>query len=665
MNRDEVVKKQLRLLQSIWRQRGGGTGYVFLSHIPLHKARAVDRKRSLRSSPAYKLGDWEPVKEYLAKHYEDELYFAPMVFNKPRRKREYATYCTRLWADLDAVEPATIPDDLTPNILWETSPGRYAAVWFMVTGRTETTERGGENHRLTLALGADPSGWDTTQLLRVPLSANNKPGYPEGIRGKLISVVRGGHLWEDIDSLPELADVEVRGGDVFEEELLDSVDAFKAYARIRRSLSSRVRQMMRLKVADDTFDRSAIAWEIERDLADAGATLLEMVAIMRPTPWNKFEGRDDELKRLTLECGKALSMKKAVPEEEPNLDIDTQIKEDLVPFWSDPAYLHAHDPEWLYKDLVPEGGCGFISGIPKSLKTYFGLDLAISAALGKSFLEYKIANPINVLYIQREDPTSEVKKRHHAIATSKDARYALDRPPSDLQAYPGALYIKTMLEIQLADEDWQVWLEEMIRRHDLKLVIFDTLVRAAPGVNLDKSEEVTSQVLNPLKKIARSYNCAMCFIHHNTKSQGNDRAGQNMAGSGQLHAWTDFLIAIKNKEEDPKNKTIKLKLDIETKHTMSRTDLVYLIDGLPGVWDPTPYVTEEKIKKHADGEREFILPDARPRKRRSTRTTHPNETLVRNYLRDRPRATAKEMVEALDLSPAVVGTWMKRIRAEN
>jgi hypothetical protein len=662
------VDEQLRLLKSIW--RGHKEGYVFLPYIPVEHARGPERKRSLKNGPAFKVGAWDDIREHLVNHRSDELYFAPMVFTHPRRRSEYATYCSRLWADLDEVDPGSIPDHLTPSILWETSPGRYAGVWFMAGGRAETTERGGENHKLTIALGADPSGWDTTQLLRVPGSANNKPGYPKGIRGKLVSRVDGAHPWEDIDELPELPDTDIAGGDLIDEHLLDGVDAFAAYARLKRSLPAYVRQMMRLKVVESSMDRSHIAWQIERELADAGATLLEMVAILRPTPWNKFEGRADELKRLTLECGKALALKKATAEteEQSNLDVDTDIKDDLVPFWNDISYYDAKPPEWIYYDLIPEGGCGFISGIPKSLKTYFGLDLAISAALGKSFLEHDIDKPINVLYIQREDPTSEVKRRHHVIASSKDARYTLDVPMRDLRPYPGALYVKTMMAIELHDEAWQIWLDEMIRRHDLKLVIFDTLVRSAPGVNLDKSEEVTSLVLNPLKQTAREYNCAMCFVHHNTKAQGNDRSGQNMAGSGQLHAWTDFLIAIKNKDEDPKSGAVRLTVDFETKYTVTRSNLVYMIDGLPDVWDPIPYVTEEQSKpitKADDGETEinFAGPSRKPPAKTRWSAAH---RLIKSHIGDRDPSSIgpiemREMAVKLELGQRTVKKHIEQL----
>lgn len=580
---------------------------------------------------------------HLDAHYRDELYFAPMVFNQPRRRREYATRCARLWADLDAIDPAGIPADLTPNILWETSPGRYAAVWFMANGRAETTERGGENHRLTIALGADPSGWDTTQLLRVPLSANNKPGYPEGIRGKLVSIESGGHSWSDIDALPELPEIEVRGGDVFEEELLESVDPFEAYARMRKFLSSRVRQFMRLKVADDTMDRSNIAWEIERELADAGATLLEMVAIIRTTPWNKHEGRDDELKRLVMECGKALALKKEEPKEQ-RLETDEKVKHDLVPFWLNERFLNAPDPEWLFEEFIPVGGCGFIAGIPKSMKSYLALDLAICAAQGVSYMEYPITAPVNVLYLQQEDPSVIVKSRLNIIASSKHPSWSLDRPVRDLRPYPGQLFVEVYSGFKGNDEEWQVWLGEQIRRHNIRLVIFDTLATIAPGTDPDSGVTIKQELLDPIKELANEYGTTMCFVHHNTKNQGNERAGQNMTGSGQIHAWADFGIYIRNKTEDN-----VITFSHETKYTGTQ-ELSYKLEGLeedPPRYEAVPWVTSSTKSKG----------DPTPEDLEGSRA--PVSVRIRNYMRTNPAAGTTEIARAVGCAERSVRKYKK------
>lgn len=637
------IDQTLKVLKRIWTRPD--QGYVFMPYIPKNMAGTKEKRdKGWTEVKAFDLKDWGAIREHIEEHINDELYFTPMVFSRPQRRKEYAKATSRLWADLDEADPRQIDPVLYPQIAWETSPGRYDAVWLMSSTRPETTERGGENHRLTIAVGADPSGWDTTQLLRVPGSANNKPGYPKGYHGKLLWLERQSHTWDTIDDLPELPINDTAGGDLLDEQALEGVDPYEAYARLRRNLPGIVRQYMRLKEADETMDRSSIAWQCERSLADAGATLIEMVAIMRPTPWNKHYGRRDELKRLTMECGKALSAKKE--QKSAVLETEEDVKHELVPFWNNEAYLNAPEPEWLYEEFIPKGGCGFISGIPKSMKTWFAMDLCISAALGVDYLGYQVEKPINVLYVQREDPTTMVRARHNTIATSKHPRWSLDLPQRQLKAYPGALFVETTTAIEINDEGWQVWLSEQIRQHELDLVVFDTLVRSAPGVDFDSATASTAEVLNPVKQIARENDCAIAFVHHNTKSQTNTRAAQNMAGSGQIHAWADFGIYITEKREAFDH--VEVDFTHETKYTGTR-ELRFRMTGLPDHWLPEEQMIEvTNKKKNRDNPTEDEL-DHEP----------PTSIRVRQYFRHNPNATGQEAAHDLNLGIRTIRRYHK------
>lgn len=642
------VDKAVRVLQRIWRRPD--QGYVFLPWIPADKARTKARKAAWQEGKAFKVGDWDAIRAHIERHQDDDLYFSPMVFSRPQRTRENAKATSRLWADLDESDPRKVDPVLRPSIAWETSPGRYAAVWCTSRVRPETTERGGENHRLTIAVGADPSGWDTTQLLRVPGSANNKPGYARKTRGRLLWAESASFPWSSIDDLPEMPVEDTAGGDLLDEQAVAAVDPYEAYARLRRNLPGIVRQYMRVKDADDTMDRSSIAWQIERSLADAGATLLEMVAILRPTPWNKFEGRRDELKRLSLECGKALAARKEP--ERSTLESDDEIKHDLVPFWNNEGYLNAPDPEWLYEEFIPKGGCGFISGIPKSMKTWFAMDLCISAAMGVPYLGYEVDSPINVLYVQREDPTTLVRGRHNTIATSKHPKWALTDSPRTTRPYPGALYVETTLGIQVNDEEWQVWLAEQIRRADLDLVVFDTLTRAAPGVDLDSASAATAEVLNPIKEIARENDCAIMFVHHNTKAQSNERAAQNMAGTGQIHAWADFGIYITEKREA--FDWVEVDFTHETKYTGTR-DLRFKMEGLPDKWVPEEQLRNDHTAKKAKrGKGDEVSEDD------LTGSKEPTNIQVRRFFRENPTATGQEAALALGIGVRTVRRYDNR-----
>jgi primase-like protein/AAA domain-containing protein/DNA primase RepB-like protein len=103
-----------------------------------------------------------------------EVFFCAHLLTRPERKKENAAAVQTLWVDLDGTR---IPNgSFAPSAAVETSPGKYHAYWLLEEPiPPETAER--LNKRLAHKVGADASGFDLSQLLRVPGTKNYK--YPE------------------------------------------------------------------------------------------------------------------------------------------------------------------------------------------------------------------------------------------------------------------------------------------------------------------------------------------------------------------------------------------------------------------------------------------------------------------------------------------------------
>src|SRR5215204_2845394 len=100
-----------------------------------------------------------------------EVYFCAHLLTDPRRIKENATAVHTLWGDLDNAE---VPEgEITPTAVVQSSPNRFHCYWRLIDG---IPPQAAEllNKRLALEIGADPSGFDLTQLLRVPGTANYK-----------------------------------------------------------------------------------------------------------------------------------------------------------------------------------------------------------------------------------------------------------------------------------------------------------------------------------------------------------------------------------------------------------------------------------------------------------------------------------------------------------
>ncbi|EFV14318.1 hypothetical protein HMPREF9336_00815 [Segniliparus rugosus ATCC BAA-974] len=273
-------------LRPIW---GDQIGYVFLPVI----------RRGTEKWTEGRAFEWPAEAEAVCQHVEqhmearDNLYFTPGVFALPARKRGHLASRSRLWADLDEADPRLAEAALRPTVAWETSPGRYAGVWLLdsdVKSTADLIAEGGLNQRLSYRLGADKSGWDETQVLRVPGSWNAKrKKFPEPVPGRI--------LWTNgpTPAPAELARIlpapaEPRVG---------------RYARTnstrtaaRGALPNDLAELIAAPPADvEGRDRSEVLWSIECRLAERGFSPEEIVETVERSVWNKFAGRPEALLR--------------------------------------------------------------------------------------------------------------------------------------------------------------------------------------------------------------------------------------------------------------------------------------------------------------------------------------------------------------------------------
>lgn len=582
-----TMDARLKLISRAW---GKQTGYVFFPWINGDAEDRAQRVRGYHEGPAFEWPkDRDKIVEHMEAHTSDDLYWCPSIFEKKVRRIDYAGDEHALWADLDTVDPNGIDPDYRPTVAWESSPGRYQALWLITGGDIQGASwPGNENQKLTYYLEADPSGWDTTQLLRIPGWDNHKPEYKDANGGK---PVPGQLLWhngrrylaDDFDSLPE-----VRGqvGNIETdalEEAINGVDRLAIWGNVRLKVSKDVRELVAARSTGGS-DRSDKLWQIERDLADAGCTVPEIVAIVRETIWNKFAGRNDELRRLVTEASKAVAERT----EDTVKRIEKSREEKPRPGNLFQMVKEAKPPTWLVKDIVAVASCGFFSGEPKSYKSWSAFDLAMSIATGAPFLNaFDVMEPGPVLYIQEEDPLPTLKDRMGKIAPSKTRDRvtvgALGEdgipqlvwtPAEDNDVVPKIAAI-VREQFTISDPGWQAWLDEVladgyggtpevratedgviegdtededaeviqerVQGEPFKLVVVDPLMMVAGDVDENRAQEMTEKIFKPLKQLAEKHQVAIIIVHHMAKTREGDnrRGGQKMLGSVANHAWSE------------------------------------------------------------------------------------------------------------------------------
>lgn len=204
----------------------------------------------------------------------EDCFFSCALFAGQQRVEAQAVTYPFLYADLDTgTLTANVP---RPTIILESSPGRRQAFWKLhkPTTREIATSL---NRRIAAACSADMSGWDATQVLRMPGLPNHK--Y-DGACSRIEAMTDRTYDTEDFTPLPEIravapADIELSGG----------ADGMVAWRAAWPYLSRRMRALA--SGGDDSaYDHNASRGDhaLMCALVNAGLTPDEAIAAFLVTP---------------------------------------------------------------------------------------------------------------------------------------------------------------------------------------------------------------------------------------------------------------------------------------------------------------------------------------------------------------------------------------------
>lgn len=516
---EERVK---RLLSAIW---GNRSGFVFLPY-------KEQPSNWHETSGVPYTGTLPPITE---PHGKADQYFCPVVFSANKRQKEYALPTNVLWADLDPVNPNTCR--LKPSIAWESSPGRYHAIWFL-SAEIPAEDAASLSKRIAYADGGDKGGWDLTQVLRIPGTKNFK--YESAPLVKLLWAKSRAYSVEEVKAAYPPVNGDTPSSAAPEWLEVDELVVQTALASLPVGLRKRLFQK-------PDGDRSLELQKLARDLIRFGVSPQIVLHLLQRSTWNKFSGRNDERAQLlkqvsSAEAAVAEKDSKSAPKAE---TMDEMQVHSWTNFMSIPTHLR-----WLVDDSWVEGSVGFISGRSKSYKTWIAIDLALSIVSGKDFLgRFPVRKTGPVLLIQEEDPTGVLQERLRLIAKSKDMSPQVrecrdDFIKIDYPEYP--LHIINLQGFSLGSEDRVNQVRGLIAKINPVLVILDPLIVMLPqGVDEYKGGDI-SRVLQSVKMWREEFGCAIAIVHHwnKGKSDEGERFAEHMYGSFAFHAWLESAIHV-------------------------------------------------------------------------------------------------------------------------
>jgi hypothetical protein len=277
--------------------------------------------QSMRKTFRQAFFHWPDQKDDLSNFVDEvstskHVWFGVNLFERTLRRTEYALAGRLVYADLDACNPEIVTPK--PSIALETSPGRYHAVW-RLDQRIDPDVAADYSRRIAYKYsvsGADKSGWDITQLLRVPYTRNFKyDGNPE------VKVVQSN---EEVYSPLPFEVIEIPPGEGFSEngqpdtsgmpELSTLPNPEYIIYKYMNESKDKAHHILKWYYTEPEIDDdwSGAMWRIINSFIEEGAEAEEVFSIALNAKCNKYERDGRPIRLLWKEVQKAFFTQKKV-----------------------------------------------------------------------------------------------------------------------------------------------------------------------------------------------------------------------------------------------------------------------------------------------------------------------------------------------------------------
>lgn len=496
-----------------------------------------------------KRGDWGLIDELIEDHPQHDIYMCPHGFTRGdpddriRRQKDNSVDPHLLYADLDEADPRKLA--LKPTIAIESSPGRYVGYW--VTDGPCSEEL---NRRLAYSFGADTSGWDRTQVLRVPGTRNFK--YNPAPRVKV--------LWSDGPTYKASRLEKMLPADIpTAATSTDSSSIRELYHKYETHLTRWARKEL-LEGNPQTGKRSEILWKLQNELMEAGCSLDEMFQLLWVSPWNKFKDRHGGAEQLRRELEKNLSRR---IDGKLNGDPDKPPKD--APWNPLPRSIFEVEREqidWLVPGLLARKELTIVEGDPGVGKSYLVQVISGLICDGKQIpvLDYYKPTEGRVAYFDTENTASTVTKARLEENGVKN----LDR------------YFQGEEAFSIDDEERWELASDRLRELKPELIVFDTINTYIGSTDTYRSSE-TQQAMGFFKYLATSLNCSVILLRHLTKG-GNTKAIYRGQGSIAFTGAARIVATVGTIPDDENLRVVACTKNNLSKHFRSFT---YTIESLP------------------------------------------------------------------------------------
>lgn len=238
--------------------------------------------------------------KYIEGSRSKNVYFGVNLLSKPERVKENCLPQDIVWADLDTCHPSLV--DPTPQVVIESSPDRYQALWKLADDvepyiAEEYSKRVYSKYKIN---GVD-AGWALTKLLRMPYTLNFKYTSRPEVRIVLATEERIDPSEFEAILIEELKEHGIEDADV--PDLNELPEAALIIHEYRHALSRT--GFSAIYLVEPSEDWSAVLWQLIRICFEVGMTREESFVVANSAKCNKYERDKRPLSHLWLDILKA------------------------------------------------------------------------------------------------------------------------------------------------------------------------------------------------------------------------------------------------------------------------------------------------------------------------------------------------------------------------
>lgn len=196
--------------------------------------------------------------------------------------------------------------------------------------------------------------------------------------------------------------------------------------------------------------------------------------------------------------------------------------------------------KWLQEDmpampnviegLLDVGDKCFVIGGPKTRKSFFVMQLALSLATGSEFLGFHIPQPCRVAVCQMEIQPHHYHRRLSRLAAAKAI---------DFNTLQDQLFVANLRGINPSLDD----IISALHRFRPQVVICDPLYKLYTAGHDENSAGDAAALLAQFDRLSKILGCALVVVHHDRKRTSGDTKGTDR-GSGSSAVARDYDAAL-------------------------------------------------------------------------------------------------------------------------